>query len=67
MGGIDSLPVKNTRIIFFTLGNVTCFLELMEKYSLETDCNSLPYLLPVANRLMCSCANGSIKIKSKAT
>lgn len=34
---MGSWSMTNTETIFFTLGNITCFLELMEKYSLETN------------------------------
>lgn len=44
MGDMGSLPTTNTRTIFFTLVNVTYFLELIEKYSLETNHNSPSYL-----------------------
>lgn len=37
MGDMGSWSMTNTETIFFTLGNITCFLELMEKYSLETN------------------------------
>ena len=30
---MGSWSMTNTETIFFTLGNITCFLELMEKYS----------------------------------
>ena len=47
---------------FFTLGNITCFLELMEKYSLETN-STIPLIKLVTN----SSTKESIRVKTIRT
>jgi len=62
MGDMGSWSMTNTETIFFTLGNITCFLELMEKYSLETN-STIPLIKLATN----SSTKESIRVKTMRT